>query len=590
MKLFFTSNLFNVLLLLHCSLFTVHYSLFTVHYSLFTVHYSLPPVHYSLSQNYFRSPLDIPLKLAANFGDIRPNHYHAGIDIETEQREGLKVYAVADGYVSRIKVAPNGYGNAIYINHPNGYTSVYGHLQRYDNKIAEYVKKNQYQLESFQVDLFPDSALFIVKKGDVIAYSGNTGDSGGPHVHFEIRDTKSEEPVDPLLFGFDIPDHKAPVFNALKVYPVNHSGVINGKAIQQRYSIINKYSNSYQLLENSVINVQGTIGFAVEGYDMEDGNEEHFTIYSLELIMDGKTQFNATIDRFNFNETRCVNAHIDYEELKKSNEQFLKLFKDPNDKFNAYKARTNGVLTINDTLLHHIKIIAKDAYENTSELNFKVKSNHDSKAPIATMKPANIENIIPYQYPDSFQTNDIKIFFPEGTLYDTLFMTYSSTKESPNYYSFIHHIHNIYTPINSNINLSIKCHNLPKNIESKALLVHLDSKGNASAVKSSFKDGYVVGNPNVLGDFAVMIDTIAPTIIRLNKANGMYPIQFKITDNLSGIKSVRATLNGHWILMKEDAKTQTFTLDSDKPFQTNTNNGFHLEVVDNKGNKATYTQ
>src|ERR1700722_6531721 len=259
---------------------------FQIYKIIFLLHFSLFTFHFSLSQSYFRSPLDIPLKLASNFGGIRPNHYHAGIDIETEQREGLKVYAVADGFVSRIKVAPNGYGNAIYITHPNGYTSVYGHLQRYEDKIAKYVKENQYKLESFQVDLFPDSTLFLVKKGDVIAFSGNTGDSGGPHVHFEIRDTKSEEPVDPLLFGFDIPDHIAPVIATLKVYPIYHSGTIINKPFPERYSVIQKDSNSYNVIHDAVINAHGNIGFAVQGFDMEDGNDQHFTIYSLELLLD----------------------------------------------------------------------------------------------------------------------------------------------------------------------------------------------------------------------------------------------------------------------------------------------------------------
>jgi len=565
MKPFYTSILIKIFITLHFSLFTFLTS---------------------QSQN-FRSPIDIPLKLAAHFGDIRPNHYHAGLDIETEQKEGLNVYAVADGYVSRIKVAANGYGNALYITHPNGYTSVYGHLQRYTDNISAYLKKNQYEKESFEIDLFPTPDLFPVKKGDVVAFSGNTGDSGGPHVHFEIRDTKTEEPVNPLLFGFDIPDHEPPVIFSLKAYPQYHSGFINNKSSPQKFTVISKNKNSYQVAENSVINVHGNIGFSVEGYDMEDGNDQHFVLNSLELLLDGKPQFIATINRFNFDEKRCVNAHVDYEEMKKTGEQFLKLFREPNDRFSAYKGSGSGVLDIQDTLLHYIKIVAKDVAGNISELNFKIKNNPDVIIPFVGMKTKHDTKVFPYQIPNNYETNDVKITFPEGTLYDTLFFNYSTTKVTSKYYSSIHHIHTIYTPINTAINLSVKCNNIPVKYEEKALIVHLDSKGNASAIKSSYKDGWVSGNPGVLGDFAVMIDTIPPVITLMNNMGNELEYKFKITDNLSGIKSVRATINGKWILLVEDGKTQTYTCHFENAQQYH-HGEFLLEAIDNKGNKAIY--
>src|SRR5574343_176058 len=179
-------------------------------------------------QDYFRSPLDIPLNLSGNFGELRTNHFHTGIDIKTEQREGLKIYAAAEGYVSRIKVSPVGYGYALYITHPNGYTTLYGHLKSYAPKIDEYVKRNQYLLKSFSVDLFPTPEELPVTKGEVVALSGNTGGSGGPHLHFEVRETASEKLLNPMLFGFQIADKIPPTVMGIWIVPMNDTSTVNG--------------------------------------------------------------------------------------------------------------------------------------------------------------------------------------------------------------------------------------------------------------------------------------------------------------------------------------------------------------------------
>ncbi len=546
----------------------------------------------SYAQTPFRSPLDIPLKLAATFGEIRPNHFHAGLDVETEQKEGLKVYSVADGYVSRIKVSATGYGNALYITHANGYTTVYGHLKRYSDKIQAYVKQKHYEKESFEIDLQLSAEIFPVKKGDVVAYSGNTGGSEGPHLHFEVRDSKTEEPINPLQFGFEISDSHAPVFNAIKIYSLNHSGVIEKAKVDVRLGIVKKDNFHYELLNNETINGCGSIGVSVNGYDLENGNEEHFTIYSLELTVDGKSLFTVEKNRFNFADTKFVNAHVDYEQRLKTNENFLKCFKMPNDKLPMYKGTTDGQIRIEDTLLHYVKIIAKDAAGNASELNFKIKGSIPSMSNIGLDKTEHCTKTIPYQGIGNYENSEVKISLPAGILYDTLCFQYSSSKSIWKTYAAIHHVHNRFTPIHSSFNLAIKCTSLPSNLQSKALLVSLDNQGNPTAVTSSFKDGWVSGNPSRFGDYSVMVDTVPPVISAINIINNKSmtksaDIKIKITDNLSGIKSYRATINGHWVLFVNDSKTQVYTYTFDEHTLAGKNN-LELTVIDNKENKSVY--
>jgi len=199
----------------------------------------------NIPKDYFGKPLDIPLILSGSFGELRSNHFHSGLDIKTQQRTGLPVYAPADGYVSRIKVGHYGYGKALYIKHPNGYSTVYAHLERYAGKIQDYVKKQQYRKESYEIELFPKADLLPVYKGDLIGYSGNTGSSGGPHLHFEIRDASSR-PMNPMLFGLDVPDTRRPLLNSVMVYPVGDSAHVDQRRSRKRLKLTPLGNGSYK--------------------------------------------------------------------------------------------------------------------------------------------------------------------------------------------------------------------------------------------------------------------------------------------------------------------------------------------------------
>ncbi len=286
----------------------------------------------------FISPLKIPQLLSANFGELRIDHFHSGLDIKTQGVTGKEVVAAADGYIYRISITPGGFGNAIYIRHPSGYSTVYGHLERFTAKIEEYVKTQQYEKKSFQITLFPARDEFPVKQGELIAYSGNSGASGGPHLHFEIRKSDSERPVNPLLFEFDMTDNIKPVIEKLAIYPINHNTLINNhnavrkdKCFREQWLILNPGRRE--------ITISGLAGFGIKAYDLLNDSPNRCAVYSIELLIDSTSLFKYVMDGFSFDESRYVNSHIDYETYMKENIYIERTFVLPDDKLSAVQRR-----------------------------------------------------------------------------------------------------------------------------------------------------------------------------------------------------------------------------------------------------------
>ncbi|MBT8321665.1 MAG: M23 family metallopeptidase, partial [Eudoraea sp.] len=252
----------------------------------------------------FRSPLDIPIILAGTFGELRSNHFHSGIDIKTQQRQGLPVFSIADGTITRIKISHWGYGKALYIAHPNGYTSVYAHLKKFSPEIEEYVKKIQYQKQSYEVELFPDFGEIKVKKDSVVAYSGNTGGSSGPHLHFEIRNSINEKPTNPLLYGLEVRDATNPSLVSLHAYPLSQEAQVNqsNERVQLSYS---KQADGTYLAEK--VKALGTIGFGVNAFDRQDLAANKNGVFAIEQRVNGKVYTDFDFDSFSFSETRYIN-------------------------------------------------------------------------------------------------------------------------------------------------------------------------------------------------------------------------------------------------------------------------------------------
>ncbi|KQS42186.1 M23 family metallopeptidase [Pedobacter sp. Leaf194] len=533
---------------------------------------------------YFRQPLDIaPPALAGSFGEIRGNHFHSGIDFRTNQREGYPVYAVADGYISRLRVQNSGFGQALYINHPNGFTSVYGHLQRFAPKIATIVKNLEYEKKSFEIDEFPNETLIPVRKGEVIAWSGNRGSSGGPHLHFEIRDTKTEETINPQFFGIDIPDNIPPVIYSLYAYRLN--GKVFNEATPKQAIAISGSNGTYKA--TAPISLTGEVGFGVVTTDRHNGLSGTNGVYSIQLELDGKMIYTSALERFAFEDSKAINSHIDYPTYLNTKRSIQKSFVEPGNPLSIYSNLVNsGRINFNDAEIHQLRYIITDSKGNPSTLSFSV---HAGSAP--AISPVVQPGIIyPYNKTNEFNTDDIKVVFPKGTLYSDLNFTYKKLpKPQANAYSSLHQIHNRYTPLHIGFDLWIKADNLPEGLRNKALIAN----SNGSSQGGNFENGYVKATPRNFGNFYIAVDTIAPRIVPVNISDGknmagLSKIILRLSDNLSGIKSFNGYIDGQWALMEFDTKTATLW----HTFDERTTPGKHLlelVVVDMKDNTRKYS-
>jgi hypothetical protein len=540
------------------------------------------------SQSYpknFRPPLDIPPSLAGSFGEIRSNHFHSGLDYRTNQREGYPVYAVADGYISRLRVQIGGFGNAVYINHPNGYTSVYAHLQRFNTQIAQTIKVYQYRKSSFDVDFPLSMTEMPVKKGDIIAWSGNTGSSGGPHLQFELRDSKTEETINPQLFGIKINDNVKPIINGLYLYRLN--GMPFSENTPSQYFQVAGRNGDYALNQSPVINLNGQIGFGISTYDQQLAGGNKNGVYSIELLLDGKAIYTAVLERFAFENSRAINSHIDYPALMRDGRTIQKSFIEPGNPLKIYKEHSNlGLIELTDDNLHQVQYIIKDVKGNASTLNFRIRRN-----PQANINAVAAAGEKTFKYADSstFSTERMKLIIPEGVLYSDINFKYAVGSKPANAYSVVHHIHTRLIPVHTNYHLWIKPDiAIPDFLKEKAVIVN--ERGIYQG--GTFEEGVVKATPKAFGSFHIRLDTVAPVIRPVNISDGksmagIGKIMLKLSDNLSGIRSFRGTIDGQWVLFEYDLKTATLW----HTFERDLSPGKHLlqfVATDMKMNTRTF--
>ncbi|MDR6785446.1 murein DD-endopeptidase MepM/ murein hydrolase activator NlpD [Pedobacter africanus] len=536
----------------------------------------------------FRPPLDIvPPALAGSFGELRANHFHSGMDYRTNQREGYPVYAIADGYISRLRVQNSGFGLALYINHQNGYTSVYGHLQRFGPKIAQQVKTIQYQKKSYEIDEFPNSLQIPVRKGEVIAYTGNSGSSGGPHLHFEIRDTKTEATINPQLFGLEIPDNIPPVIYSMYVYRLNKKP-FNEFTPKQYFQVVGA-AGTHHLNKVNTINLGGEVGFGIITTDKHNGASGTNGVYSIELELDGKLVYVSSLEKFSFDNSRGINSHIDYPTYLNTKRSIQKSFVDPGNPLKIYSNLVNnGRIEFTDGAKHQLKYTVTDGKGNKSTLAFNVQA--DASATISSPDaPAGSLNYS-YANQNEFNNDEIKVIIPKGTLYNDLNFIYKKLpKPTANAYSAVHQIHNTLTPLHTGFELWIRADSSLNKYKDKALIVNTGR----SSQGGYFENGYVKAKPRTFGSYFITVDTIPPTITPVNIAEGksmagISKMSFKIRDNLSGIKSFNGYIDGRWILMEFDTKSASLW----HSFDDKTTPGKHtLEIIvsDMKDNNKNYS-
>ncbi len=535
-------------------------------------------------QDYFRPPLNFAPQASGSFGELRSNHFHSGTDYRTNQREGYPVYAVADGFVSRARVQIGGGGNALYIEHPNGYTSVYMHLLKYNDEIASVVKSKQYADQQFAVDFSPESPLIQIKKGEIIAYAGNTGGSTGPHLHFELRDSKTEETINPQLFGLSIPDNLPPIISGFTIYRL---GDVPFSENTPRENISVTGANGvYKLGSSKPILVNGNTGFGIIAIDPNSASANRNGIYSIELLLNGNPIFESVLSSFYFHHSRAINSYIDYPTYILKNQRIQKSFVEPGNPLTIYQNLVNnGLVNIQDDQVHEMIYRVKDVKGNTSSIHFSIRFDPNLLVNQNT-KQATIS--FPFQKENEFKTLDLKVTIPANSLYSDLNFTYSVLPKPVNGYSSLHVIHNRMTPLHNGYFLSIFADGVPVHLQDKALLI--DSRGRSQG--GMYTDGYISAKMSEFGSFYIGIDTIAPVIRPINISEnkvmtGSKRIDFKISDNLSGIKSFNAYLNGEWVLMEYDAKSASLWHVFENDF-TKGKHHFKLIVNDAKDNEKVY--
>ncbi|MDR3094591.1 MAG: M23 family metallopeptidase [Bacteroidales bacterium] len=549
----------------------------------------------ALKDTVFHHPLDLPIALAGTFGELRSNHFHAGIDFRTQGTVGHKIHAAEAGYVSRVRMSPSGYGKALYITHPNGYTTIYGHLERFYPEVATWVKQIQYQRECFQVDLYPDSSLFPVKRGQIIAFSGNTGSSSGPHLHFELHDTQTGDIINPLLFGFGVADKMAPVLQKIAIFPIGDSSTVNGSHEKLVLPVVKKGSN-YQIQGNPKLHIQGEVAFGIEAFDRVSDTEKKCGIYTLRLYINNALCFSQSMNRFAFAESRYINSLIDYEYYMKHKIRLNRMYLEPNNRLNIYDTHDNrGIVSFIDTSRHQVSVVAGDLHGNRSRLEFSFRyipaKKPEEDIPVWLKIPVFQQNRygnIVYRY------NGIKVSIPADALYDKTDFEITSSKGLRSFYSDVFHVHNFYTPLHTPLTIEIAADSLPLRLREKALIVQAGEKGKISAIGGKFVNGTVTASSLTFGNFAIGVDTVPPRIVPVNIKNGsnmrgQQNIRIKITDNLSGIATCNGWIDGHWVLFEYDAKRSLLFYDFDNTrLMKNTKHSLLLKVTDAKGNETQY--
>ena len=548
--------------------------------------------HLPYPQGYFRWPVNHDVRFSGTFGELRPNHFHAGVDIRSRAgKVGDPLYSAAEGFVARIKVEESGYGKALYIAHPNGYTTVYGHMDRFTEELEAFVKQEQYKQQCFEVDLYPPPHMFTFREGQVIGKMGNTGASAGPHIHFEVRETITDKALNPMLFGFPVTDKVAPRLYALKLYQMDGLGVYGTES--RSFSVRSGAGYFYPEPETLTVNTPFA-AFAFKAYDEQFSSSNKNGIYEMEMRVDGVLSFQFALDEVPFEDSRYINAHLDYEEQVTRRNYFHRCFRLPGNQLQIYPVEINhGIIPLQEGEVKSVEIRIADTMGNESFLRFWVRREGEKDPPLPG----------PYQYyiyqdrDNLIQADNCSLFIPQGTIYEDLPLNYRTVATSgSSYLSEAFHVHDYRTPVHQFFTLSLKPDRILKETDRvKAFIAYLNPRGGIINCGGVWRGDHLTSPVRQFGPYAIMVDktppAVSPSYFRYDM-RGRRTMSFKISDNFSTARNLdalyfSATVDGQWILMEYDRKSGRIV----HWFDQRISSGKHqlrLEVTDIMGNSTVY--
>ena len=523
------------------------------------------------------NPLPVQPSLSGNFGELRPNHFHAGVDLKTAGREGLEIKSVLDGHVSRIKVSPWGYGKVLYIDHPNGLTTVYAHLRSFSPKIEAYLKRYQYAQQTWEIDLYPGAEELPVTKDEIVALSGNTGGSAGPHLHFEVRETDTEIPRNPLLYGFPITDHKAPVMEVIAVTPIGNGSRVNGSDHPFRTR-----KSGGTIRGAQPVQVQGAFGVEMMGYDSQDDSYNQNGVFEVQLLVDDSLVSRFVADSIPFHQSRQLNALIDYTYYYKNRQRYLRLYRVPGNKLENLSYKNDGILLL-PSGTHQIEVIARDLAGNATAAKFEV-----SVSEAETENEEDEENLIEWDVPYLHESESAMLYLPAQTLYESIPVDVEegTIQGRPSV-----RILDPSIPVEQVFEIRLK---IPEGVDRNGLMIaQVNASGRVSRMLSSTEDGeWMRAESKSLGTFSLSYDQNAPRILPGNFRSGVSyssgELRFEVKDAQSGIDRYKATIDGEWLLMEYEPKQDLMFIHVKDIPQRSEEQHLKLEITDLAGNVATF--
>ena len=533
-------------------------------------------INFLISQEInFHSPIDAPFDLSGTFGEFR-SRFHTGIDFKSRGVQGQKVFSIEDGFVSRIEVNNYGYGKVIYIDHPNGYTSVYAHLRNFSPELNNYIKSELYKSQKNSIKKFPKKNEFIISKGSLIGYSGNTGRSFGPHLHFEIRETKNQDAINPLMFNYKYVDQERPIIRGLYIINEDNSLV---KKLPVRKKISKLNDSTYI---SDIIGYNGKIGVGLDIYDIQYKNLYNQNgIYKVELFIDSILSYSYQMNKIKFSENHFKKIMYDYQSLIERNKKVLKIYTPRNSNLSFLKKNSfNGIINSDNYKDNSVIIKISDWNQNSSYIKFRLKSV-DTKSTETSYQ--GIEILTNQDY--TLNKNSSIIEIDKNTFYDDLLLNISYNSDTLD-------LGKEKDPFRSSVRVKLP-HKITDTMRLRQSFIGKIINERISYLSSKKNDSFIYTNTSSLGKYIISRDTLKPEIIPINfKSNsnikGKRSLRLRLKDELSGIKSYSSYFNGNWALFEYEPKSNLIFHNLSDGVIENGENELIIKYEDGVGNKGVY--